>query len=153
MLAGELVPAAEAPYSKSLIPLGVRVKLGIAGSPYFAARGQMTRQLEHLAAHRVALFQRRLQRPLHASPAAFPQRVLSPAGRGGGGGGGSGRINGRRGDHGARRHAMCGTWETRRNGRQHRGRLWLLVAGEGWARGTGPQAGCALSWGTLVRVL
>ena len=50
--------------------LGGRTYLGLKGRPYFAARDEMVRMLEGLAAHCVTQWQRRLSRPLHAVPMA-----------------------------------------------------------------------------------
>ena len=84
MLAGELLPAKEAPQCKSLIPLGGRASLGVARRPYFASRGQMARLPVHLAMHCVTLWQRRPQRPLHASPASDFLSGFYPPPEGGG---------------------------------------------------------------------
>ena len=70
LLVGRLLPAEESLRCHSLIALGGRTCLGLKGRPYFAARGEMVRMLEGLAAHRVTQWQRRLSRPLHAAPMA-----------------------------------------------------------------------------------
>ena len=51
LLVGRLLPAEESPRCHSLIALGGRTCLGLKGRPYFAARGEMVRMLEGLAAH------------------------------------------------------------------------------------------------------
>ena len=72
MLVGQILPAKEYLWCKSLIPLGGRVGLGVQGRPYFAAWGQMARLLEQLAPHWVTVWQHRLQQPLHSpSPLDF----------------------------------------------------------------------------------
>ena len=48
-------------------PAWGKAGLGVKGCPYFASRREMVSQLEHLTAHYVTLWQRRLQRPLHAA--------------------------------------------------------------------------------------
>ena len=70
LLVGRLLPAEESPRCHSLIALGGCTCLGLKGCPYFAARGDMVRMLEGLAAHCVTQWQRRLSRPLHAIPMA-----------------------------------------------------------------------------------
>ena len=70
LLLGRLLPAEESPTCHSLIALGGRTCLGLKGRPYFAARGEMVRMLEGLAAHCVTQWQRRLSRPIHAAPMA-----------------------------------------------------------------------------------
>ena len=44
-------------------PAGGRASLGVKGRPYFASRGQMASQLEHLASHCVTPWQQRLRPP------------------------------------------------------------------------------------------
>ena len=84
LLVGHLLPAEESPRCHSLIALGGGTCLGLKGRPYFAARGEMVRMLEGLAAHCVTQWQQRLSRLLHVAPMAdflggfFP---LAPAGR------------------------------------------------------------------------
>ena len=128
---------------KSLIPLGGKIGLRVAGRPYFGARGQMPRQLEDLAAHCVTLWQRRLQRPLHASPTANFLSGFDPQPDGWGGGGGL------RPYHRAPWGPQCPpVREVREEGDQAERGANTEASGcqqqvSGWARGTGPQAGCA----------
>ena len=138
MLAGELLPAAETPRRKSLIPLGGRVSLGVAGRPYLAAQGQMSRKPEHLATHCVTMWQRRLQRPLHASPTADFLSGFYPQPDGGG--------------LWPYHRAPRGPWclpgrEVQEEGdhveRAPTPRALVASGRQGWARGMGPQAGCA----------
>ena len=82
MLARELLPAAKAPRCKSLILLGGRVSLGVAGRPYFAVREQMPGQLEHLAAHCVM---QRQQSPMPAGTCGLGRGGPSGTGPGNGG--------------------------------------------------------------------
>ena len=80
LLVGHLPPAEESPRCHSLIALGGRTCLGLKGHSYFAARGEMVRMLEGLAAHCVTHWQPRLSRPLHAAPMAdFLGGIFPPA--------------------------------------------------------------------------
>ena len=77
---GRLLPAEESPRCHCRIALGVRTCLGLKGRPYFAARGEMVRMLEGLAARCVTQWQCRLSRPLHAAPMAdFSGGFFPPA--------------------------------------------------------------------------
>ena len=78
LLVGHLLPAEESAGCHSLIALGGRVCLGLQGRPYFAARDEMVRMLEGLAAHCVTQWLRRLSTPLHAAPMADVLGGFSP---------------------------------------------------------------------------
>ena len=151
MLAGELLPANQAPRCKSLIPLGGRTSLAVATCPYFTVRGQMARQLEHLATHGATLWQRQLQRPLHAFPALDFLSGFYPR-QDGGGGGGSGLITGPRGDLGAYRCMRLGKVGTRQSkGRREERRR--IAADEGWARTQVHGRPASSAWGAIVLAL
>ena len=57
LLVGRLLPAEESARCHSLIALGGHTYLGLQGRPYFAARDEMVRMLEGLAAHCVTQWQ------------------------------------------------------------------------------------------------